>query len=150
MVRKKLAILFTGALVAGLFSAASPAQAEHVPSSGCTYHLAPFPVTADGGDDGRGPWFAVCIEGEGAVGGQQNTEDPEQSRGFIAADGDDGNSASEIFPCADGYIGVELSMEDGVRVVGSPDGRHPHHDFGTADELGPEFFEACAPGGEDE
>lgn len=146
--RKKLAMLFTGALVAGAFVAASsPAQAEHVPSSGCD---APSPITLGAGDDGRGPWFAVCIEGEGAAGWQQNTEDPMQSRGFIAADGDDSNTPSEIFPCADGYVGVELSSDDGVRVVGSPDGRHPHHDFGTAQELGPDFFEACAPGGEDE
>lgn len=147
--RRTVGIFFTGALVAGALAVASPVQAGHVPSSGCEYHLAPVPVTADGGDDGRGPWFAVCVEGEGAVGGQQNTEDPDERRGFIAADGDEGNTASQIFPCADGYVGVELSEEEKVEVVGSPDGNHPHDDFGTAEEFEREFFEACAPGGGD-
>lgn len=91
---KKLAIIFTGALAAGLFAAAAPAQADHTPSGQCNGDV----VATDGESSA-----SVCIEDVGAA-----TASQEEGGGYIVADGDSDNVASEANHCLDGYIGVQV------------------------------------------
>lgn len=95
--RKRFAIAFIGAMVAGLFAAAVPAQASHTPSEQCGGD-----VVATGTDGENSA--SVCIEGVGAATASQQGE----NGGYIVADGDPGNAPSEANHCLDGYIGVQV------------------------------------------
>lgn len=95
--RKKFAMIFTGALAAGLFAVAAPAQADHTPSEQCGGD-----VVATGTDGENSA--SVCIEDVGAATASQQGE----NGGYIVADGDSGNALTDANHCLDGYIGVQF------------------------------------------